>query len=123
GEAIMLRSIAWLAVVALLAGNVTAATIIPAEKEHIVSLNGTWRFRLENAAAPTTAPANWMAKNAPATSQPFEPFYQDDFREGGDWHDLAVPGNWEIAGYSPATYNQPDNAAGQYRLRFDVPAD
>src|SRR5213078_1435475 len=68
-------------------------------------------------------PANWMAKNAPATSQPFEPFYQDDFREGGDWHDLSVPGNWEIAGYSPATYNQPDNAAGQYRLRFDVPAD
>src|SRR4029434_9860304 len=38
-------------------------------------------------------------------------------------HDLAVPGNWEMAGHSPATYNQPDNASGFYRLRFNVPAE
>ena len=67
----MLRSIAWLAVVALLAGNVTAATIIPAEKEHVISLNGTWRFRLEKGSAAATPEdvKNFHAKtSAPATS-------------------------------------------------------
>src|SRR5437016_14674127 len=101
-----------LVVVALLAGNV-AATIIPAEKEHVLPLDGTWRFRLEQGTTPATAP----------TSRPVEPFFNEDFHEGADWHDLAVPGNWESAGFSPATYDQPDAAVGQYRLRFDVPAD
>ena len=34
-----------------------------------------------------------------------------------------MPGNWEMFGYSPATYNNPDNAIGMYRLQFDVPAE
>src|SRR4029078_11994908 len=33
------------------------------------------------------------------------------------------PGNWEMPGYSPATYNNPDNTSAFYRLEFDVPAD
>ncbi len=52
-----------------------------------------------------------------------EPFQEPEYKEGPDWHELAVPGNWEMAGFSPATYNQPDNAIGLYRLSFDVPAE
>jgi beta-galactosidase/beta-glucuronidase len=51
----------------------------------------------------------------------FETFYATDYHEDASWHNLAVPGNWEMAGFSPATYNQPDNASGFYRLQFEVP--
>src|SRR5205085_306534 len=51
----------------------------------------------------------------------FEHFYATDYREDASWQDLAVPANWEMAGFSPATYNQPDNASGFYRLKFQVP--
>ena len=50
-----------------------------------------------------------------------EPFQKLDYTEGEGWLDLHVPGNWEMAGLSPATYNQPDNASGFYRLWFQVP--
>jgi len=50
-----------------------------------------------------------------------EPVQKTDYLEKG-WVDLAVPGNWEMAGLSPATYDQPDNASGSYRLWFEVPA-
>jgi beta-galactosidase len=38
------------------------------------------------------------------------------------WDNLAVPSNWEIAGYSPPTYNAVDNTVGQYRRWVNVPA-
>lgn len=60
-----------------------------------------------------------MPIRTPAT---FEPFDKPDYQEGREWTNLAVPGNWEMAGLSPATYNQPDNASGFYRLWFKVPA-
>ncbi len=47
----------------------------------------------------------------PAT---FEDFFLPNYAEGSRWHDLDVPGNWEMAGYSPATYYRPDNASGFY---------
>jgi beta-galactosidase len=48
-------------------------------------------------------------------------FTHPDFDDGG-WHDMAVPSNWEMAGYSHPTYNNPDDAAGLYRRWVDVPA-
>ena len=38
------------------------------------------------------------------------------------WHDITVPGNWEMAGFSDPTYDHADDAAGLYRRAFDVPA-
>ena len=38
------------------------------------------------------------------------------------WHDIVVPGNWEMSGYSDPTYDHADDAAGLYRRRVDVPA-
>jgi beta-galactosidase/beta-glucuronidase len=99
-----------------------ASVPIPDETNHVISLDGTWRFKLEQAPAPPhflgvsgrPIPADYPTN--------IEPFYLNDYREDAAWHDLGVPGNWEIAGYSPATYDQPDNASGLYRLRFKVPA-
>ena len=39
-----------------------------------------------------------------------------------DWHDLPVPSNWEVLGYSMPTYFGPDSAAGLYRRVIDIPA-
>jgi hypothetical protein len=81
------------------------AALLPAEPEHVISRNGTWRFKLEqpgNVKSPQD-PLNVLPPiTTPAT---FEPFYTPDYKEGAGWHDLTVPGNWEMADYSPATYN------------------
>lgn len=99
------------------------ATIpIPAESSDVISLNGTWRFKLEQAPPPS--------RFLGVSGQPIpieyptniEPFYLNNYREDSAWRDLVVPGNWEMAGFSPATYDQPDNASGLYRLSFKVPS-
>lgn len=100
-----------------------AGAVVPAERDHVVSLNGTWRFKLERA-LPTSSAQSATGRVLPVDNpETFEPFYRPDYQESQDWHDLAVPGNWEMAGYSPATYNNPDNASGFYRLWFTVPAE
>jgi len=75
-----------------------AATTIPAEPGHAVSLNGTWRFKLEQADA-VPAKISFM-RPIQKIRMPDAPdaFQEPDYKEGPDWHDLAVPGNWEMAG-------------------------
>ncbi|HEV2207514.1 MAG TPA: glycoside hydrolase family 2 TIM barrel-domain containing protein [Verrucomicrobiae bacterium] len=95
---------------------------IPSQSEYAISLNGVWRFKLEQAPPP---PRFLGVSGRPIPIEyptNIEPFYLDDYREDSGWHNLRVPGNWEMAGYSPATYDQPDNASGLYRLKFKVPA-
>src|SRR5215204_6262622 len=95
------------------------ATVIPSEKEHVISLDGTWRFKLEQAGGKDASP--WTKKLPINYPETFEPFHQLDYKEAAGWHDIKVPGNWEMAGHSVATYNQPDNASGFYRHTFEVP--
>lgn len=113
------------------------AAVIPAEPAFVKSLDGTWRFKLESTgqderlgsegdndarARADRAKAQAEQPDAPgAVAKPVEPFEELTYKEGKEWVNLNVPGNWEMAGLSPATYNQPDNAAGVYRLWFDVP--
>lgn len=97
-----------------------ASTPIP-DKSCAISLNGAWRFKLEQAPTP---PRYLGLERGPipiAYPKSVEPFYQMDYREDSAWSDILVPGNWEMAGFSPATYDQPDNASGLYRLMFEVP--
>ena len=109
-------------VVAMLSTQARATIPIPIEAEHATSLNGKWRFKIEQA-PPLPQPVGKMRRNVPATLPAVtEPFHTVDYKEDASWHDITVPGNWEMAGFSPATYNQPDNASGFYRLRFTVPA-
>jgi len=91
----------WVAVICL-TGSAMAA-IVPSQPTFVTSLDGNWRFKLEK--------------------EPTEPFYALDYKEDSNWHDFAVPGNWEMAGYSPATYWNPDNASGDFRHWFTAPAD
>lgn len=98
-----------------------ATSIIPAEPEHVHSLNGTWHFKLEQLGTPQKKGS--QAKMPIQLPEKLEPFQTPDYREDSSWKEMAVPGNWEMAGFSAATYGQPDNAIGLYRLEFDVPAD
>jgi beta-galactosidase len=105
----------------IISAPVQAADPIPADTQHVISLDGTWRFKLEQAPPPPRF-LGVSGHPIPMVSPPtMEPFYRTDYREDASWHDLAVPGNWEMAGFSPATYYQPDNASGLYRLEFNVP--
>jgi beta-galactosidase len=53
--------------------------------------------------------------------------HDDDFTAAGfddsAWHDIPVPSNWEVLGYSKPTYFGPDDAVGLYRKQIDIPAD
>lgn len=96
------------------------AAEIRADAAPVRSLDGTWRFKLE----PAGPPPNPGRGRPPPISRPatLEPFEQVDYRADESWHNFRVPGNWEMFGYSPVTYWQPDNASGLHRLWFDVPA-
>jgi len=104
------------------------ATVIPsspADSGNVRSLDGVWRFKLEQGGGKSEGRGKKNNNNASAggaaSLSPSEPFYKIDYKEADGWGDLKVPGNWEMAGLSPATYNQPDNASGFYRLWFEVP--
>ena len=73
------------AVIALACAAVTASgrplfagTVVPAEPDHVVSLNGTWRFKLERA-IPTSSAQSATGRVLPVDNpQTFEPFYRPD---------------------------------------------
>lgn len=96
--------------------------VIPDEKEFVQSLDGAWRFKLEQNKGFDKEKGIIGNESIPVDyPKTFEPFYKTKYTEGAEWVNLAVPGTWEMAGLSPATYNQPDNSSGFYRLWFDVP--
>ena len=78
------------------------------ECEINVSENG--QTRVWAPPAPKVEPAE--------TSATFAAVAFDDTK----WDNLAVPSNWEMAGYSPPTYDAVDNTVGQYRRWVTVPA-
>jgi len=106
-------------VIGMLVLQSARGTPLPDEKDHVISLNGTWRFKLEQK---SDAKEHDTGKHPIVIPENPEPFQKPDYKEDSSWHDIAVPSNWEMLGYSPATYGQPDNAIGIYRLEFDVPA-
>ncbi|PWU15199.1 MAG: hypothetical protein C5B50_15775, partial [Verrucomicrobia bacterium] len=95
--------------------NVTA--VIPSETNHVISLNGTWRFYFERV-------ANSFSGAVPNITivDSSQPFQQVNYVEGAGWTNISVPGNWEMAGFSPCTYFGPDTTSGLYRNWFQVPA-
>lgn len=119
------RSLIWFhpLLIAVSVPLLLAGSVIPSSPQDVRSLDGAWRFKLEQAGG---YPDKVRIGGKPypiVLPKQLEPFQAADYREDGTWKDLNVPGNWEMAGFSPATYNQPDNAIGIYRLEFDVPAN
>jgi autotransporter-associated beta strand protein len=94
--------------------NPTAA--IPADTNYVTSLNGVWRFYFERTNYNFGTPPNIVL---PPDTQSFQNL---TYVEGAGWTNLAVPGNWEMAGFSPCTYYGPDDTCGLYRNWIQVPA-
>jgi beta-galactosidase len=113
----------FLAAWAVLSGVAWGTTIIPTDDAHVRSLDGQWRFKLEqDGDHPAHGKTGGPVPPAHLPKQ-FEPFEKPTYAEDAKWSNITVPGNWEMFGYSPATYHEPDSAIGLYRLEFDVPAD
>jgi beta-galactosidase len=117
-------ALACLATILFVASSSPAApaAVVPDESTHVTSLDGTWRFKLEQPGGYDAQARNGEHLMPILTPATFEPFQKLEYQEGPEWTNLIVPGNWEMAGLSPATYDQPDNASGFYRLWIDVPA-
>jgi beta-galactosidase len=89
----------------------------PRQSPFYLSLNGTWKF-------------NWVPKPA---DRPRD-FYKDGY-DVSNWHDIRVPGNWELQGFGVPIYTDTDypfpadpphiphddNPVGSYRRNFTVP--
>jgi autotransporter-associated beta strand protein len=96
---------------------INATAVVPSETNHVISLNGTWRFYFERL-------SSYYSGSVPNISivNSSQAFQRPDYVEGAGWTNLAVPGNWEMAGFSPCTYYVPDTTSGLYRDWFQVPA-
>ena len=96
---------------------INATAVVPSETNHVISLNGTWRFYFERL-------SSYYSGSVPSISivNSSQAFQQLNYVEGAGWTNLAVPGNWEMAGFSPCTYYVPDTTSGLYRDWFQVPA-
>jgi beta-galactosidase len=85
----------------------------------VLSMNGTWRFKLEHGMSPAE---NGVLRESTNTAD-------DSFAASGmgdaDWKDIPVPANWEIEGFSRPTFqDRGTNASddiGLYRRWIDVP--
>lgn len=111
------------ALVSLIVVSRAPATVMPAEKSDTISLDGTWRFKIEQPGDLSEHGSIGKKLQPIIVPQHLEPFQELSYKEDSSWHNLKVPANWEMYGFSPATYGQPDNAIGIYREWFKVPAD
>ena len=99
-----------------------ASVPIPDERDHLISLDGTWRFKLEQAPAP---PRVLGVSGRPIPIEyptNIEPFYLTNYREDAAWRDLGVPGNWEMAGFSPPPTTNRTTPRGSIVSRLKCPA-
>ncbi|HVV01346.1 MAG TPA: hypothetical protein VHH88_08280, partial [Verrucomicrobiae bacterium] len=71
---------------AMLLGALAAAAgaLVPADSAYVRSLDGAWRFKLENPGA--GAGRALGDKATPAEPAPAAGFFKLDYREGADWH-------------------------------------
>jgi beta-galactosidase len=87
----------------------------------VLSMTGTWRFKLEHGESPATKGLLPASTNAAADS-----FAAADWNDQ-EWKDIPVPANWEIEGFSRPTFQNRGRDAsddiGLYRRWMDVPAN
>ena len=88
----------------LLTCSLDAATPMPAESQFNVSLNGQWRFKLEQENGKSKRPASYGEKAPLELPATFEPFYQDQLLRKGL---LARPQESREIGKWPAILRLP----------------
>jgi beta-galactosidase len=102
-----------------LAGNAP----VPVDQLHpgnpsVLSMTGTWRFKLEHGASPAVA---GVLPSTNAAASRFASAGMDD----RDWKDIPVPANWEIEGFSRPTFQERgtnvSDDIGLYRRLVFVP--
>jgi beta-galactosidase len=85
----------------------------------VLSMTGTWRFKLEHGDSPAVNGLFPITTNATADS-----FAAADLNDQ-EWKDIPVPANWEIEGFSRPTFQNRGKEAsddiGLYRRWVDVP--
>jgi beta-galactosidase len=62
----------------------------------------------------------WPAPQAAQADQHADDFAAVGFNDS-KWHDISVPSNWEVLGYSRPTYYDADSAVGLYRRTIQIP--
>ncbi|MBQ3636504.1 MAG: hypothetical protein II951_12955 [Bacteroidales bacterium] len=72
----------------------------PTDRSEEVSLNGTWKLKVEKGIREGGVPT-----------------------EGSGWSEVAVPACWEVLGLCKATYDKADSLTGYYRREFEVPEE
>ena len=95
--------------IVLLCCLVSSAAVIPSETDHVVSLDGTWRFKLEQAKGKYDQRGE-TGKIAIDYPEKVEPFYAADYKEGDGWSDITRPalGAVELHGRQPPRRPDPD---------------
>jgi beta-galactosidase len=87
----------------------------------VLSMTGTWRFKLEHGESPAVNGVLPASTNAAADS-----FAAADLNDQ-EWMDIPVPANWEIEGFSRPTFQNRGRDAsddiGLYRRWMEVPAN
>jgi beta-galactosidase len=87
----------------------------------VLSMNGTWRFKLEHGMSP--------AENGvlPESTNTADGRFAAAGMSDADWKNIPVPANWEIEGFSRPTFqDRGTNASddiGLYRRLVEVPAN
>jgi beta-galactosidase len=85
----------------------------------VLSMTGTWRFKLEHGQSPAVNGELPASTNTAADS-----FAVADLNDQ-DWKDIPVPANWEIEGFSRPTFQNRGKEAsddiGLYRRWVEVP--
>jgi len=85
----------------------------------VLSMTGTWRFKLEHGASPAVD-----GVLPPSTNATADRFAAADLNDQ-DWKDIPVPANWEIEGFSRPTFQNRGKEAsddiGLYRRLVFVP--
>ena len=74
----MNRLLALLSIVTVFHGAVFAAVPLPADEQYVKSLDGTWRFKLEQAKGDYTK--GEKPQIPPDYPKEFDPFYKPDYK-------------------------------------------
>ena len=94
-------------------------TVTDTSGEHWASLREFQIRTTENGQEVVWQPPAPKPVDASAAAQ--DAFASTGFDDSA-WHNLPVPSNWEMAGYSLPTYDAVDNTVGLYRRYVTVPA-